>query len=56
MTQSFADAVLAAEKVIADAAHVNSAQDLAEGYDYLAGSIQATRPRDLNGRLRLCGH
>ena len=42
LTQSFADAVLAAEKVIADAAHVNSAQDLAEGYDYLAGSIQAS--------------
>jgi hypothetical protein len=42
LTQSFADAVLAAEKVIAGAAHVNSAQDLAEGYDYLAGSIQAS--------------
>jgi hypothetical protein len=42
LTQSFADAVLEAEKVIAGAAHVNSAQDLAEGYDYLAGSIQAS--------------
>ncbi len=42
LTQSFTEAVLAAEQVIAGAAHVNSAQDLAEGYDYLAGSIQAS--------------
>src|SRR6202035_6082839 len=42
LTQSFADAVLEAEKVIAGAPHVQSARDLAEGYDYLAGSIQAS--------------
>ena len=42
LTQSFADAVLEAEKIITGAAHVQSAADLAEGYDYLAGSIQAS--------------
>jgi hypothetical protein len=42
LTQSFADAVLEAEKVIATAPHIQSPQDLAEGYDYLAGSIQAS--------------
>jgi hypothetical protein len=42
LTQPFADAVLEAERVIAEAAHVKDAQDLAEGYDYLAGSIRAS--------------
>jgi hypothetical protein len=42
LTQSFADAVLEAEKVITGAPHIESAQDLAEGYDYLAGSISAS--------------
>jgi hypothetical protein len=42
LTQSFADAVLEAEKIITSAPHVQTAQDLAEGYDYLAGSIQAS--------------
>ena len=42
LTQSFADAVLEAEKIIASAPHVRTDQDLAEGYDYLAGSIQAS--------------
>jgi hypothetical protein len=42
LTQSFAEAVLEAEKVIATAPHIQSPQDLAEGYDYLAGSIQAS--------------
>jgi hypothetical protein len=42
LTQSFADAVLEAEKIIAAAPHVRTEQDLAEGYDYLAGSIQAS--------------
>ncbi|SFB19253.1 hypothetical protein SAMN05216266_10624 [Amycolatopsis marina] len=41
LTQSFADAVVEAEKIVADAPHVRSEQDLREGYDYLAGSIQA---------------
>ncbi|MGO8961417.1 MAG: hypothetical protein ACLQFR_29220 [Streptosporangiaceae bacterium] len=42
LTQSFADAVLEAEKIITSAPHVQTEQDLAEGYDYLAGSIQAS--------------
>ena len=42
LTQSFADAVLEAEKIIAGAPHVAGEQDLAEGYDYLAGSIRAS--------------
>jgi hypothetical protein len=42
LTQSFADAVLEAERIIAAAPHVKTDQDLAEGYDYLAGSIQAS--------------
>jgi hypothetical protein len=41
-TRSFADAVLEAEKIIATAPHVRTARDLAEGYDYLAGSIRAS--------------
>ncbi len=42
LTRPFADAVLEAEKIIAGAAHVKTEQDLAEGYDYLAGSIRAS--------------
>jgi hypothetical protein len=42
LTQSFADALAEAEKIIAAAPHIQTAQDLAEGYDYLAGSIQAS--------------
>ena len=42
LTQSFAEAVAEAEKIIAGAPHVRTDQDLAEGYDYLAGSIQAS--------------
>jgi hypothetical protein len=42
LTRPFADAVLEAEQIIASAPHVTTAQDLAEGYDYLAGSIQAS--------------
>jgi hypothetical protein len=42
LTQSFADAVLEAEKIIAGAPHVKTEQDLAEGYDYLAGSIRSS--------------
>jgi hypothetical protein len=42
LTQSFADAVLEAEKIIVSAPHVAGEQDLAEGYDYLAGSIRAS--------------
>lgn len=41
-TQSFADAVLEAEKIITAAPHIQTEQDLAEGYDYLAGSIRAS--------------
>jgi hypothetical protein len=42
LTQAFAEALAEAEKIIADAPFVASEQDLAEGYDYLAGSIQAS--------------
>ncbi|PRX50166.1 hypothetical protein B0I33_102285 [Prauserella shujinwangii] len=41
LTQAFADAVVEAEKVIAEAPHIRTEQDLVEGYDYLAGSIRA---------------
>jgi len=41
-TQAFAEALAEAEKIITGAPHVTSEQDLAEGYDYLAGSIQAS--------------
>jgi hypothetical protein len=40
-TQSFADAVVEAEKIITAAPHIRTDQDLTEGYDYLAGSIRA---------------
>jgi hypothetical protein len=42
LTQTFADAVVEAEKIIADAPHVRTEADLIEGYDYLAGSIRAS--------------
>jgi hypothetical protein len=42
LTQSFADAVLEAEKIITGAPHVRTEQDLAEGYEYLAGSIRSS--------------
>jgi hypothetical protein len=41
LTQSFADAVVAAEKIVREAPHVRTEQDLVEGLDYLAGSIRA---------------
>ena len=42
LTRPFAEALAEAEKIIAGAPHVKSERDLAEGYDYLAGSIQAS--------------
>jgi hypothetical protein len=42
LTQRFTEAVAEAEKLIAAAPHIRSEADLAEGYDYLAGSIQAS--------------
>jgi hypothetical protein len=42
LTQPFADAIAEAEKLITGAPHVKSGQDLAEGYEYLAGAIQAS--------------
>jgi hypothetical protein len=42
LTQPFADAVVEAEKIITSAPHIRTEQDLAEGYDYLAGSIRAS--------------
>jgi hypothetical protein len=42
LTQPLAEALAEAEKLIAGAPFVASEQDLAEGYDYLAGSVQAS--------------
>src|SRR5690242_13430427 len=42
LTQAFAEALAEAEKLISGAPFVASEQDLAEGYEYLAGSIQAS--------------
>jgi hypothetical protein len=42
LTQSFADAVAEAERIITGAPHVQTGADLAEGYDYLAGNIRAS--------------
>jgi hypothetical protein len=42
LTQPFADAVLEAEKIITSAPHIKTEQDLADGYEYLAGSIRAS--------------
>lgn len=41
ITKGFAEAVVAAEEVIRSAPHARTEQDLAEGLDYLAGSIRA---------------
>nr|WP_296775185.1 hypothetical protein [Rhodococcus sp. (in: high G+C Gram-positive bacteria)] len=42
LTDSLAEAIAAAEKIIQDAPHIRSDQDLVDGYDYLAGSIRAS--------------
>ena len=42
LTRPLAEALAEAEQIIAGAPHVKSERDLAEGYDYLAGSIQAS--------------
>ena len=42
LTQSFADAVAEAERIITGAPHVQTEADLAEGYDYLAGNIRSS--------------
>ncbi len=41
-TQSFAQAIAEAEQIIRSAPHIQTEQDLAEGLDYLAGSIKAS--------------
>lgn len=41
LTQSFADAIVAGEKIVREAPHVRTEQDLAEGLDYLAGCIRS---------------
>jgi hypothetical protein len=41
-TQSFAEAIAEAEQIIRSAPHVRTEQDLAEGLEYLAGSIKAS--------------
>jgi hypothetical protein len=40
-TESFARAIAEAEEIIRSAPHVRTEQDLAEGLDYLAGSVKA---------------
>jgi hypothetical protein len=40
-TRPLSEAIAEAEQIIASARHVRTPADLAEGYDYLAGSIQA---------------
>jgi hypothetical protein len=42
LTQSFAEAVAEAERIIVGAPHVRTEADLAEGYDYLAGNIRSS--------------
>src|SRR5882757_7864570 len=42
LTRPLAEALAEAEQIIAGAPHVKSERDLAEGHDYLAGSIQAS--------------
>src|ERR1044072_1069373 len=42
LTQTFADAMVEPDKIMTDAPHVRTEQDLIEGYDYLAGSIRAS--------------
>src|SRR3974377_239506 len=42
LTRAFAEALAEAETIIVGAPHVKSERDLAEGHDYLAGSIQAS--------------
>jgi hypothetical protein len=42
LTESFAAAIAEGEKIIEAAPHVQTEQDLVEGYDYLAGSIRAS--------------
>ncbi|WIX89585.1 hypothetical protein [Amycolatopsis sp. DG1A-15b] len=42
LTRSFADAIVEAEKLIAEAPPAQTGQGLLEGYDYLAGSIRAS--------------
>ena len=42
LTQSFAEAVAEAERIITGAPHIRSEADLAEGLDYLAGNIRAS--------------
>jgi hypothetical protein len=42
LTQSFAEALAEAERIITGAPHVQTEADLAEGYDYLAGNIRGS--------------
>jgi hypothetical protein len=40
LTEPFAKALAEAEEIIKNAPHISTSQDLAEGYDYLAGCVQ----------------
>ena len=42
LTQSFADAIAEAERIITSAPHIRTDADLAEGYEYLAGHIRGS--------------
>ena len=42
LTQSFADAIAEAERIITCAPHIRGDADLAEGYEYLAGHIRGS--------------
>src|SRR3954453_8838413 len=42
LTQSFAEALAEAERIITSASHVQSGADLAEGYDCLAGNLRGS--------------
>ncbi|WP_405181299.1 hypothetical protein OG225_09190 [Nocardia sp. NBC_01377] len=42
LTQPFAESIAAAEEIIKATPHIDTEQDLIEGYDYLAGSIRAS--------------
>lgn len=50
LTQSFAEALAEAERIITGAPHVQTEADLAEGYDYLAGISENGSRNGLSSR------
>ena len=53
LTDPLAEAIAEAEKLVEGAPHMRSEQDLAEGYEYLAGGILAIAARGLGLPARL---